>query len=487
MTVAGTVLAIVGPTAAGKSALSLALADRLGGEVVNADSMQLYRGMDIGTAKLTPAERHGIAAPPARHLGRSPQSASVAEYQRLARAAIDDILARGRVPLLVGGSGLYVRAALEHFDFPGTDAALRARLEAELADVGPGPLHARLAAMDPAAAAKILPSNGRRIVRALEVIELTGAPFAAALPDPTPVYPSVQIGVDLDTATLDERIAARVRHMWSTPAWSTRSGRCCPRVCATGVTASRALGYQQVLAYLDGRSDLDRGGRRHDPGDPAVRPPAAHVVPPRPADQAGWTATAPDLRRRRDCDDGTRTDGSDGRAMKFAKAHGTGNDFVVLPDPDGALDLTPRLVAALCDRRRGIGGDGVLRVVRSAKHPEAADLAGEAEWFMDYRNADGSIAEMCGNGVRAYVRYLASSGLIAGRHDPLDVATRAGVVPVADRLRAPDGRAAGADRRRRVDGDGRRVGATRASPRRRRQPASGLRGGRRGRAERCST
>lgn len=116
--------------------------------------------------------------------------------------------------------------------------------------------------------------------------------------------------------------------------------------------------------------------------------------------------------------------------MKFAKAHGTGNDFVVLPDPDGALDLTPRLVAALCDRHRGIGGDGVLRVVRSAKHPEAAGLAGEAEWFMDYHNADGSIAEMCGNGVRAYVRYLASSGLIAPGTTRLDVATRAGVVPV---------------------------------------------------------
>lgn len=116
--------------------------------------------------------------------------------------------------------------------------------------------------------------------------------------------------------------------------------------------------------------------------------------------------------------------------MKFAKAHGTGNDFVVLPDPDGALDLTPHLVAALCDRHRGIGGDGVLRVVRSAKHPEAAGLADEAEWFMDYHNADGSIAEMCGNGVRAYVRYLASSGLIAADTTHLDVATRAGVVPV---------------------------------------------------------
>lgn len=251
-----TVVAIVGPTAAGKSALSLALADRLGGEVVNADSMQLYRGMDIGTAKLTPAERHGIN----HHVldvWPVTQSASVAEYQRLARAAIDDILGRGRVPLLVGGSGLYIRAALEHFDFPGTDPELRARLEAELADVGAGPLHARLASMDPAAAAKILPSNGRRVVRALEVIELTGAPFAAALPDPTPFYPSVQIGVDLDTATLDEGIADRVRRMFDA-GLVDEVRALLPEGLAGGRTASRALGYQQVLAYLDGRGDLGR-------------------------------------------------------------------------------------------------------------------------------------------------------------------------------------------------------------------------------------
>jgi tRNA dimethylallyltransferase len=256
MTVVGTVLAIVGPTAAGKSALSLALAERLGGEVVNADSMQLYRGMDIGTAKLTPAERRGID----HHvldIWPVTQSASVAEYQRLARAAIDDIRSRGRVPLLVGGSGLYVRAALEHFEFPGTDPALRARLEAELADVGSGPLHARLAAVDPAAAARILPSNGRRVVRALEVVELTGAPFVAALPDPTPVYPSVQIGVDLDPPTLDERIAARVRHMFDV-GLVDEVRALLPEGLADGRTASRALGYQQVLAYLDGRSDLAR-------------------------------------------------------------------------------------------------------------------------------------------------------------------------------------------------------------------------------------
>jgi tRNA dimethylallyltransferase len=245
------VIAVVGPTAAGKSALSIALAQELGGEVVNADSMQLYRGMDIGTAKLTPAERDGVP----HHvldIWDVTEPASVAEYQSRARAAVDDIAARGRVPLLVGGSGLYVRAVLEEFAFPGTDPGLRARLEDELAAVGPAALHDRLRQRDPAAAEKILPSNGRRIVRALEVIEMTGAPFTASLPDPSPHYRSVQIGVDRDTAGLDERIAVRVDRMWAAGLLDEvrdlekkglRDGR----------TASRALGYQQALSELDGR------------------------------------------------------------------------------------------------------------------------------------------------------------------------------------------------------------------------------------------
>ncbi|HEX6967484.1 MAG TPA: tRNA (adenosine(37)-N6)-dimethylallyltransferase MiaA [Micromonosporaceae bacterium] len=247
---AGRVVAVVGPTAAGKSALSIALAHELGGEVVNADSMQLYRGMDIGTAKLTPAERDGVP----HHLldiWEVTEPASVAEYQRLARAAVDDVLARGRVPLLVGGSGLYVRAVLDEFEFPGTDPLLRQRLETELAAVGPAPLYERLRRADPAAAERILPSNGRRIIRALEVIELTGRPFAAVLPEPKPVYEAVQIGVDLDTGVLDERVAVRVERMWAaglveeTRALAARGLR-------RGRTASRALGYQQVLRYLSG-------------------------------------------------------------------------------------------------------------------------------------------------------------------------------------------------------------------------------------------
>ncbi|MEU4399571.1 tRNA (adenosine(37)-N6)-dimethylallyltransferase MiaA [Micromonospora orduensis] len=246
----GTVVAVVGPTAAGKSALSIALAHALDGEVVNADSMQLYRGLDIGTAKLTPAEQDGVP----HHLldiWEVSEPASVAEYQRLARAAVDDILSRGRVPLLVGGSGLYVRAVLERFEFPGTDPALRERLERELAEVGPAPLYARLRAADPAAAQGILPGNGRRIVRALEVIELTGAPFTASLPQPTPYYPSVQLGVDLDTGLLDERIAVRVDRMWA-DGLVAETRELLGRGLAEGRTASRALGYQQVLRQLAG-------------------------------------------------------------------------------------------------------------------------------------------------------------------------------------------------------------------------------------------
>ena len=246
-----TVIAVVGPTAAGKSALSLALAEKLDGEVVNADSMQLYRGLDIGTAKLSVAERRGI---PHHVLDIWPVTApaSVAEYQRLARSAIDDIRARGKTPLLVGGSGLYVRAVLEDFDFPGTDAALRASLESELALVGAASMHERLRAADPVAASRILPTNGRRIVRALEVITLTGQPFTAALPvSPVPFYPSVQIGVDVDSAVLDARVAARVAQMWSADLVAETAALVDAGL-RSGRTASRALGYQQVLAFLAG-------------------------------------------------------------------------------------------------------------------------------------------------------------------------------------------------------------------------------------------
>ncbi|WP_432986969.1 tRNA (adenosine(37)-N6)-dimethylallyltransferase MiaA [Dactylosporangium sp. CA-233914] len=248
-------IAIVGPTAAGKSALSLVLAEALGGEVVNADSMQLYRGMDIGTAKLTVAERRGIP----HHvldIWDVAEPASVAVYQRLARAAIDDIAARGRVPLLVGGSGLYVRAVLEDFDFPGTDPQLRAALERELAEAGPAPLYARLQAADPVAAGRILPSNGRRIVRALEVNALTGTAFTAVLPEPRPVYDALQLGVDVDTALLDARIDARVEHMWAA-GFVDEVRELLRHGLRDGRTAAGALGYRQIMNMLDGACGAD--------------------------------------------------------------------------------------------------------------------------------------------------------------------------------------------------------------------------------------
>ena len=244
------VVAVVGPTATGKTALAVELAHRLGGEVVNADSMQLYRGMDIGTAKPDDAERGGVP----HHLldlWHVRQPASVAEYRDLARAEIDRLRAAGTVPLLVGGSGLYVRAVLDELDFPGTDATLRARLEEELAEVGPARLHERLAELDPDAAAAVLPSNGRRIVRALEVIELTGGPFRAQLPQPRPHYPAVVVGLDRDPAQLDERIALRVDRMWAAGFVAEVAALAADGL-REGPTASRALGYAQVLAQFDG-------------------------------------------------------------------------------------------------------------------------------------------------------------------------------------------------------------------------------------------
>jgi tRNA dimethylallyltransferase len=244
------VIAVVGPTAAGKSELSLTLARTLGGEVVNADSMQLYQGMDIGTAKLTQAERAGV---PHHLLDVWPvtQTASVADYQLLARGFIDDIRGRGRTPILVGGSGLYVRAAIDKLRFPGTDAELRAGLERELERVGADVMHTRLAALDPAAAAAILPTNQRRIVRALEVIELSGRPFSATLPGYESVYPVIQLGLAMPRPELDRRIAERVDQMRQL-GLVDEVRRLEREGLRDGFTASRALGYAQVLGFLAG-------------------------------------------------------------------------------------------------------------------------------------------------------------------------------------------------------------------------------------------
>lgn len=245
---------LVGPTAVGKSALAVALATRLGenaisAEIVNADSMLVYRGMDIGTAKPTMAERGGIV----HHLIDTmdiTQTASVADFQELARTAIADCRRRQVLPIVVGGSALYVRAIVDDFTFPGTDPELRAELEQELAEVGSESLHARLATRDPAAAAAIEPANGRRVVRALEVIALTGQPFGADLPGYDYLLPDVvQIGLDAPRDLVDERITARVDQMWADG--FVDEVRALERQgLRDGLTASRALGYRQILEFL---------------------------------------------------------------------------------------------------------------------------------------------------------------------------------------------------------------------------------------------
>ncbi len=248
---ASSTIAVVGATATGKSDLALDLAERLGGEVVNTDSMQVYRGMDIGTAKLDLAERRGIPHHLIDILDIG-ESASVADFQRLARATIEDCVARGVVPVLVGGSALYMRAVLDRLDFPGTDPVLRRRLESELAELGAAVLYARLGDVDPAAAAAIEPANGRRIVRALEVVELTGGPFLARLPEPSYARPgTVQIGVDIDRPTLDQRIEQRVERMWQDGLVEEVRGLARHGLQGSR-TASQALGYRQVLSFLAG-------------------------------------------------------------------------------------------------------------------------------------------------------------------------------------------------------------------------------------------
>lgn len=249
------IVAVVGATAAGKTGLSLDLAERLGGEIVNTDAMQVYRGMDIGTAKLPEAERRGIPHHLLDLLDVT-EPASVAEFQRLARATIADLRARGATPILVGGSALYTRATLDHFDFPGTDPAVRDRLERELEETGVAALFARLRELDPVSASRIEPDNGRRIVRALEVIELTGAPFSARLPVQEYVDPhSIQIGVDIDRETLDARIVQRVEEMFDA-GFVAEVERLLDAGLASSRTAATAIGYREVAQHLAGHLTL---------------------------------------------------------------------------------------------------------------------------------------------------------------------------------------------------------------------------------------
>ncbi|CCK60828.1 tRNA (adenosine(37)-N6)-dimethylallyltransferase MiaA [Mycobacterium canetti] len=253
-------LAIIGPTGAGKSQLALDVAARLGArvsvEIVNADAMQLYRGMDIGTAKLPVSERRGIPHHQLDVLDVT-ETATVARYQRAAAADIEAIAARGAVPVVVGGSMLYVQSLLDDWSFPATDPSVRARWERRLAEVGVDRLHAELARRDPAAAAAILPTDARRTVRALEVVELTGQPFAASAPRiGVPRWDTVIVGLDCQTTILDERLARRTDLMFDQGLVEEvrtllRNGL------REGVTASRALGYAQVIAALDAGAGAD--------------------------------------------------------------------------------------------------------------------------------------------------------------------------------------------------------------------------------------
>lgn len=241
------IIAVVGPTGSGKSALAIELALALGGECVNADSMQFYRGMNIGTAKVTAEEMRGVP----HHLLDTldvTEEASVATFQAQARQTFDEIRARGNYPILVGGSGLYVRAALDVLEFPDTDPAVRARLEAELATSGPGPLLERLRTVDPESAERV--KDDRRLVRALEVFEVTGRPFSSFMPTRTYHQPALQIGLNGDRAQLHQRLHERVVAMEEAgllaevealEAQGLRQGK----------TAPAAIGYREFLKVLD--------------------------------------------------------------------------------------------------------------------------------------------------------------------------------------------------------------------------------------------
>ncbi|TJZ75432.1 tRNA (adenosine(37)-N6)-dimethylallyltransferase MiaA [Rhodococcus oryzae] len=254
-------VAVVGPTATGKSDLGLDLAERLGGEIVNIDAMQQYRGMDIGTAKLPPDQRRGISHHQLDVLDVT-ETATVANYQSSARADVEAIAARGAVPIIVGGSMMYVQSLLDDWSFPATDPTVRARWEAVLAERGVAGVHAELLKADPEAAATILPTDGRRMVRALEVVELTGRPFAASAPAiGEPRWGTVILGVDRDTAELDERIGLRTRLMFDGGLVEEVLGLIEVGL-RKGVTAPRAIGYAQVLAALDGEYDMDEARER---------------------------------------------------------------------------------------------------------------------------------------------------------------------------------------------------------------------------------
>ena len=246
------VIAVVGPTGSGKSDLAVELALSLDGEVINADAMQFYRGMDIGTAKVTVAEQRGVPHHLLDILDVT-QEASVSDFQQKARAAVADIHRRGKRAILAGGSGLYVRAALDVLDFPGTNPDIRARLERENAEAGTGALLDRLRAVDPVSAGRL--GDARRVIRALEVFELTGRPFSSFMPTREYYQPAIQIGLEVDREQLRDRLAVRVHRMVERGLLAEVE-RLDAQGLRRGKTAPRALGYAQFLKVLDGEADV---------------------------------------------------------------------------------------------------------------------------------------------------------------------------------------------------------------------------------------
>lgn len=248
---------ICGATATGKSDLAVALALEIGAEIVNADSMQVYEGMDIGTAKLSVAERKAVP----HHLLdvlTVRQDSTVAWYQEAARSVIDEIHGRGKDAIIVGGTGLYIKAIVDDLNFPDTDPVIRSRLELEAIEHGAAALFTRLEKLDPAAALAIDRANTRRIVRALEVIEITGKPFTANLPrEESSRYPDAfHFGLSQDRESLDARVSARVDHMWEAGLVEEVQALVVTGL-REGVTAKKALGYSQILSMLDGRITSD--------------------------------------------------------------------------------------------------------------------------------------------------------------------------------------------------------------------------------------
>lgn len=249
-------IAVVGPTGAGKSDLGLSIVEQIvaaGGksQIINSDSMQFYRGMDIGTAKLSSTERRGVQHHLLDWLEITDES-TAAEYQAVARPLIEDLQSKGITPVLVGGSMLYVAAVLNNFEFPARDADLRLQLEADLEEFGPHEMHRRLKELDPIAASRIIPQNGRRSVRAIEIVTLTGEPFAAALPEePENWQPVLEIGVNGPREDLVQRLESRVNKMWQ-QGLVQEAESLIPFGIRDGKTSSRAIGYSQALAQIDG-------------------------------------------------------------------------------------------------------------------------------------------------------------------------------------------------------------------------------------------